>query len=102
MTTQVIPDIRGNWRNLTLRFGNRPIDLKRVERLKRSITEHGYWGGYPIAVNRAGEIIAGQHRWEACKALNVCPPLLIVDDISTTALLTIESSDGYPFQRSLP
>ena len=49
--------------------GNRPVEPARVAKLKKSISEYG-WLDNPILVNEKMEIIDGQARFEALKALN--------------------------------
>ena len=50
--------------------GNRFLDPRRVEMLKKSIKEYGYIGA-PIVVNENDEVIDGQHRLTACRELRV-------------------------------
>lgn len=51
--------------------GNRSIDPNNVKKLKESISENGYKKSQPIIVNQDFEIIDGQHRFDACKELNL-------------------------------
>lgn len=59
--------------------GNRPINKKHVEDLIASIEENG-WLHQPITVNEKFEIIDGQHRFEALKALKQPIEYVVVDD----------------------
>lgn len=56
---------------------NRDICSTHVERLKNLIKEHGYYSGLPIIVDEDGLIIDGQHRYLACKALNIEPTIVV-------------------------
>ena len=44
--------------------GNRPLKSAHVKRLKESILKHGYLSA-PIVTNGKGEIMDGQHRFQA-------------------------------------
>ena len=50
---------------------NREINQTQLSKIKKSIMEHGYIKSLPILVNENSEIIDGQHRFIACKELNV-------------------------------
>jgi hypothetical protein len=50
---------------------NRPIDNGLVKRLKDSIIEIGYIKSRPIIVDEQYNILDGQHRYIACKELNI-------------------------------
>ena len=52
-----------------LKFGNRPIDNAHVKKIMRSMTEE--FINVPIAVNKRYEIVDGQHRFTAAKALGL-------------------------------
>lgn len=88
-----------DWRQLKLRNGNRDIKERHVAKLKASIKAHGFWPGYPIIHNARLEIIAGQHRWQACKELDaegvaVTPAIIQCDDIDVQTLIEIERAGG--------
>lgn len=55
---------------------NRDISRNHVDRLKEMITKHGYFAGAPIIVDKDGLIIDGQHRYIACKELNIEPSII--------------------------
>jgi len=59
---------------------NRPITEGHVSRLVDSINKYGYLNSRPITVNRHFFIIDGQHRFEACKRLNL-PILYEMDNL---------------------
>lgn len=50
---------------------NRPISKLHIEKLKKSITEFGYFKSKPITVTPKYKIIDGQHRFMACKELKI-------------------------------
>lgn len=50
--------------------GNRDVDIKRVEKIKKSINDVGYVTS-PILINEKNEIIDGQGRYEALKELGM-------------------------------
>ena len=56
---------------------NRDIHQPHVDRLKELIKKHGYYEGLPIIVDEDGFIIDGQHRYLACKALGIEPPIVV-------------------------
>lgn len=56
---------------------NRDISDTHVDRLKELIRKHGYYKGLPIIVDKDGLIIDGQHRYLACKELNVEPTIVV-------------------------
>ena len=66
---------------------NRIIDMKHVAKLADSIKEKDKRIDFPIIVNNNMEIIEGQHRFEACKLLNLSVYYIFaismsIDDIS--------------------
>jgi len=50
---------------------NRDIDLSNLDKLIQSIKRKNFCKDYPILVNSQLEILDGQHRFKACKALNL-------------------------------
>jgi len=50
---------------------NRELDKSQILKVKNSISEFGYLEYNPVIVNPEMEIIDGQHRFEACKALKL-------------------------------
>lgn len=50
---------------------NRPVDLKRVDKLKKKIQAKDYGQSFPILVDKNGTIRDGQHRFSARKDLNL-------------------------------
>ena len=71
--------------------GNRIIDPKHVNELKKSIKAVGYIGA-PVLVNKSKEIIDGQHRVEACRQLNVSVPYQIVDSADIDYVITLNAT----------
>jgi hypothetical protein len=66
---------------------NRIIDMKHVVKLAESIKEKDKRIDFPIIINNNMEIIEGQHRFEACKLLNLSVYYIFaismsIDDIS--------------------
>lgn len=59
-------------------IGNRPINKNHVEELIASIEQNG-WLHQPITVNEKFEIIDGQHRFEALRALRLPIEYTVVD-----------------------
>lgn len=55
----------------SLKNNNRPICKKHVDLLAKKIYEKNHTKDCPILVNKNYEIIDGQHRFEACKKLNL-------------------------------
>jgi len=60
---------------------NRPIMNRHVKTLTDSIKKHGYFYSKPITVTRDFIITDGQHRYEACKQLNL-PIVYEIDNIN--------------------
>lgn len=62
-------------------------DIRKIERLKKSMTKHGYIPAYPIHMQRNGEgklsIKAGHHRFVAAKELNLPVYYVICDDAAS-------------------
>lgn len=50
---------------------NRPISDRHVKKLMKSIENNGYIEAMPIIVNSDMVIIDGQHRYQACKNMNI-------------------------------
>ena len=72
-------------------LGNRPLEQKRVNRIKRSMRKHGYIPSCPVQHTSDLQVVIGQHRLEAAKQLGLVPTLLLVDDMSPE-LIADESS----------
>ena len=98
--------------------GNRSIDRKRVERIKKSINDVGFVSGNAVLVNERFEIIDGQGRFTALKELDMPVPYVITEgsgikecialNNSTTAWTIVdyieaysESNDDYALLSSL-
>lgn len=60
-----------NYELFKFREANRPIDKGLVKRLKESIIEIGYIKSRPIIVDEEYRILDGQHRFVACKELDI-------------------------------
>lgn len=59
---------------------NRKVDSKKVNKLKKIVAAGGAeFKNYPILVNKAGQIIDGQHRFAVCEQLGL-PIYFIVSD----------------------
>lgn len=76
--------------DLKLSDMNRVIQRPHVDRLKRYIEKYGYIKGFPIIADKEGNIIDGQHRYLACKELNIEPDIIISDQ--TDLMPTINAS----------
>lgn len=63
-------------KDLRVTEANRDIKKNQVDRIKESIKKHGYIDAVPILVDQDGFIIDGQHRYVACKELNVEPTIV--------------------------
>lgn len=63
-------------KDLKVTEANRDIRRNQVDRIKESIKTHGYIGAVPILVDEDGLIIDGQHRYVACKELEIEPTIL--------------------------
>lgn len=63
-------------KDLKITEANRDIRRNQVDRIKESIKAHGYIGAVPILVDEDGLIIDGQHRYVACKELEIEPTIL--------------------------
>ena len=74
-------------KDLKLDDKNRDIIPAHVERLQALIAEHGYFKGCPIIVTNEGYIIDGQHRYLACKNLNIEPDIVIQDNFDIVPIL---------------
>ncbi len=66
-----------DYSEFSLRITNRPICDARVKILANSMRELGYIESMPITVSEKMEIIDGQHRFLACKALNIPVPYVV-------------------------
>ena len=64
-------------KDIKISEANRDIALPHVERLKDMIKKYGYINSLPIIVDEDGLIIDGQHRYLACKALGIEPPIIV-------------------------
>ena len=71
--------------------GNRIIDPKHVNELKKSIKAVGYIGA-PVLVNKSKEIIDGQHRVEACRQLNVSVPYQIINGANIDYVIKLNAT----------
>ncbi|BAQ88371.1 ParB-like nuclease domain containing protein [uncultured Mediterranean phage uvMED] len=58
-----------NYGNFKIKYGNRPIDKAHVNKLTQSMADE--YITRPISVNKRYEIIDGQHRFTAAKALGL-------------------------------
>lgn len=68
--------------------GNRKLDKKHLQRLVFSIEKHKkLLKAVPIIINEKKQIIDGQHRFEACRALDL--PVYYIE-VSGTALETVQ------------
>lgn len=67
---------------------NRPISIGHVKKLMTSIKQHGYFNSKPITVNKFMEISDGQHRFMACKELNI-PVHYEIDDIGVNESMVV-------------
>lgn len=74
-------------KDLKLMEANRDIQQGQVARLTDSIRENGYCKSMPIIADPDGYIIDGQHRYLACKALGVEPPIVIEKNFDIVPLL---------------
>lgn len=85
-------------KNITLGPDNRQTVDKQVSRLVESIRKYGYVEGMPILVNKKGEIIDGQHRFLACKQLQIEPDIVEVD--STSDIIPVVNSTQLPWRHA--
>lgn len=67
-----------NYDQFSTVMSNREVDMKHVKRLAKSITKKNLLRLNPIIVNEKFDIIDGQHRLEAARALNL-PVYYIID-----------------------
>lgn len=65
---------------------NREISQAHVEKIKKSIKENGYLHSKPITVNKDFYITDGQHRFIACKQMNL-PIFYVVEDCTDNKLI---------------
>lgn len=70
---------------------NRPIMNSHVKTLAESIKKHGYFYSKPITVTPDFIITDGQHRYEACKQLNL-PIVYEIDNIDENESMVILNS----------
>lgn len=59
---------------------NRTLNRIQIEKLKNSITKHGYLSSNPIIVDEDMNVIDGQHRYIACKEMGLPIVYEVVDD----------------------
>lgn len=67
-----------NYDLFKFKSNNRKISESNINRLKKSIQEIGYLNSKPITVDKNLFIIDGQHRFEACKRLQL-PVLYVIE-----------------------
>jgi len=60
-----------NYDQFKFTAGNRPIKQQAVKGLIESFTKHGWLSANPMMVNKKGEIIDGQQRFEAAKQMKI-------------------------------
>lgn len=72
---------------IKLSEANREISKGQVERIKLLIKKHGYIKALPIIVDEDGLIIDGQHRFLACKELNIEPTIVVEPSFDITPIL---------------
>lgn len=60
--------------------GNRPINLNHVTKLIHDIEQRNLLADNPIKINKDMEIVDGQHRYEAAKALNTPIYYIMMED----------------------
>lgn len=70
--------------------GNRFVDPKKVNKLKKSIDEVGYISN-PIIVNEKMEVIDGQHRLEALKELGKPVEYIVQKNLDIKEVLFMNS-----------
>lgn len=73
-----------------IKIGNREINSRHVKRLAVKISEDGL--RIPIQINSKGEILDGQHRFFACKMLNI--PFKFYIENEKTELEDIQKLNG--------
>lgn len=59
---------------------NRNIDHNHIDKIKESITKHGYLSSNPIIVDEKMNIIDGQHRFLACKEMGLPIDYEVIED----------------------
>lgn len=59
---------------------NRNIDHNHIDKIKASITKHGYLSSNPIIVDENMNIVDGQHRFLACKEMGLPIDYEVVED----------------------
>lgn len=72
-----------NYNSFVLSKKNRPIDYKHVEKVKKQLAKTGFNTAFPIVVTNSGKgvytIMEGQHRFLACKELDIYFSFVEVD-----------------------
>jgi len=71
---------------------NRHVSERLVAQQMLSIKQNGFIKSRPILVNKYFEIIDGQHRFEACKRLNIPVPYAIIDGDTMGLTIALNTS----------
>lgn len=74
-------------KDLKLTDANRDINMNQVKRLEEEIKKHGYIQAMPILADQDGFIVDGQHRYIACKNLEIEPPIVQVANFDLAPVL---------------
>lgn len=74
-------------KDLKLTEANRDINENQVKRLEDEIRKHGYIEALPILVDQDGFIVDGQHRYIACRNLNIEPTITVVKNMDLAPVL---------------
>ena len=82
-----------NYEQFKTLAANRPTRKQHVQKLIQSIEANGYIQDRPISVNEKGEIIDGQHRFEALKALGLPVPYVVVEGANEELALALNISN---------
>lgn len=70
---------------------NRNLDRNQINKLKESISIHGYLSSNPIIVDQKLNIVDGQHRFVACKDMGL-PIVYEVIDNSTDMIIDLNTT----------
>lgn len=73
--------------DIRLSSANRDVLRPQVDRIKKLIEKYGYVQSSPIIVDPDGLIIDGQHRYIACKELQIEPPIVVEESFDLTPIL---------------
>lgn len=81
-----------NYEKFTLKEENRDLKRTHINKLKDSLQERGFIAARPVLVNENYEILDGQHRFMACKELNIPFEYVVQKNASPEMILNLNTT----------